>query len=360
MRDESPQQAAGLPAASPTSAVLFYALGSAVLITAILYLGRSILMPLAYAVVAVFILGTLSDRMARTPGLSRLPAWARHTLLLAAFLFLIALIFFQIRFAIVQLATNMPVWAANYQALLADLDAWLGIEEMTGADLSGLVASQLDVRSIAMTALGAVGSLGGTLIVVALYTGFLLVERASVVDRVHLAFAGRPGLDRALSLGAEANARIGGYLVIKTAINISLGVICYLPLSLMGVEMAGFFAIITGLLNYIPYLGTWVAVALPIIAYVGQGAALGEVLALFAMLVTIQAIIGNIIDPRLTGQRVNLSPLLVLIGLVFWTMIWGLAGAVLAVPLTSIILALLAAFPGGRTIAILLSNTGEV
>ncbi|QYZ71265.1 AI-2E family transporter [Neotabrizicola shimadae] len=342
------------------AAALFYALGSAVLVTLILSVGRSILMPLAFAVVAVFILGTLADRMARTPGLGRLPAWVRHTLLLAVFLLFIALIFFQIRLAVVQVAANLPLWTANYQALLADLDARLGIEEMTGADLSGLLAGYLDVRALAMATLGAAGSLGGMLIGVALYTGFLMVERDSLVKRVHLAFQSRPGLDRALTLGAEANERIGGYLVVKTAINIMLGILCYVPLKLMGVEMAGFWAIVTGMVNYIPYLGTWVAIILPILAFIGQGAGLPEVLTLAVALIALQAVIGNIVDPRLTGQKVNLSPLVVLIGLVYWTMVWGLPGAVLAVPLTSIVLVVLALFPGGRPIAVLLSNTGEV
>lgn len=342
------------------AATLFFGLGSAALVVVLLSAGRSILMPLAFAVVAVFILGTLADRMARTPGLGRLPAWMRHTLLLVAFLVFITLIFFQIRLAVVQVAANLPVWAANYQALLTELDARLGIEGMTGADLSGLVAGYLDVRALAMATLGAAGSLGGLLVGVALYTGFLLVERASVVKRVHLAFRGEAGLDRALTIGAEVNDRIGGYLVVKTGINILLGVLCYLPLKLMGVEMAGFWAIVTGMLNYIPYLGTWVAVILPVVAFVGQGASLAEVIWLVAALVALQAVIGNIVDPRLTGQKVNLSPVVVLIGLVFWTMIWGLPGAVLAVPLTSIILVVLAVFPGGRPIAVLLSNTGEV
>lgn len=345
---------------STPAANLFFALGSATLVTLILSAGRSILMPLAFAVVAVFILGTLADRMARTPGLGRLPAWMRHTLLLAAFLLFIALIFFQFRLAVVQVAADLPVWTANYQALLVELDARLGIEEMTGADLSGLLAGYLDVRALAMATLGAAGSLGGTLVGVALYTGFLLVERSSLVRRVHKAFEGRPGLDRALTLGAEANDRIGGYLVVKTGINIILGVLCYVPLKLMGVEMAGFWAIVTGMVNYIPYLGTWVAIILPILAFVGQGAGLPEVLTLAATLIALQAVIGNIVDPRLTGQKVNLSPLVVLIGLVYWTMVWGLPGAVLAVPLTSIVLVVLALFPGGRPIAVLLSNTGDV
>lgn len=342
------------------AATLFYGLGSAALVVLILSAGRSILMPLAFSLVAMFILGTLADRMARTPGLSRLPGWARHSLLLAVFLLFILLIFFQVRFAVVQVAANLPVWAANYQALLVDLDARLGIEEMTGANLADLVAGYLDVRALALAALGAAGSLGGLLVGVALYTAFLLIERASLVKRVHLAFRGQAGLDRALTIGAEVNDRIGGYLVVKTGINILLGVLCYLPMKGMGVEMAGFWAIMTGVLNYIPYLGTWIGVALPVLAFVGQGASLGEVIWLAVALIALQAVIGNVIDPRLTGQKVNLSPLVVLVGLVFWTMIWGLPGAVLAVPLTSIILVVLAVFPGGRPIAVLLSNTGDV
>lgn len=344
----------------PAAAALFYGLGSATLVVLILSAGRSILVPLAFAVVAVFILGTLADRMARAPGLGRLPAWARHTLLLVLFLMFMALIFFQIRLAVVQVAASLPVWAANYQALLADIDARFGIEEMTGADLSGMLAGYFDVRALALATLGAAGSLGGLLVGVALYTGFLLIERASIVRRVHMAFQGKAGLDRALTIGAEVNERIGGYLVIKTGINILLGLLCYLPMKGMGVEMAGFWAIVTGVLNYIPYLGTWVGVALPVLAYVGQGASLAEVVTLMVALVALQAVIGNIVDPRLTGQKVNLSPVVVLIGLVFWTMIWGLSGAVLAVPLTSIILVVLAVFPGGRPIAVLLSNSGEV
>ena len=70
--------------------------------------------------------------------------------------------------------------------------------------------------------------------------------------------------------------------------------------------------------------------------------------------------VGNVLEPKMIGKSVNLSSFVVLVALVFWTTLWGLPGAILSVPLTSVLVIILAASEGARPLAIMLSTDGEV
>jgi predicted PurR-regulated permease PerM len=122
-----------------------------------------------------------------------------------------------------------------------------------------------------------------------------------------------------------------------------------------GVDFALFWAVVIGLFNYIPYVGSFVGVFFPVVLSLGQFGSLWLTLALCGALTAAQIAVGNFLDPWLVGRRVNLSPLVVIVSLVFWVSLWGLPGAILAVPLTSAVAIICAAFPASRPIAVLLS-----
>lgn len=80
----------------------------------------------------------------------------------------------------------------------------------------------------------------------------------------------------------------------------------------------------------------------------------------FILLMAVQMFVGNVLEPKMIGKSVNLSSFVVLVALVFWTTLWGLPGAILSVPLTSVLVIILAASEGARPLAIMLSTDGEV
>ena len=158
----------------------------------------------------------------------------------------------------------------------------------------------------------------------------------------------------------DINGRIGAYLALKTLLSVLLGLATWVILALFGVELAVFWALVVGLLNYVPYIGSVLGVALPVAFALLQFGDIKPVLALTAALGVVQFLIGNLLDPYLMGNSLNLSPFVILVSLTVWSALWGIPGAFLAVPITACIVMILAEFSGSRPIAVLLSQKGEV
>ncbi len=99
---------------------------------------------------------------------------------------------------------------------------------------------------------------------------------------------------------------------------------------------------------------------LPAILAVFQFGELIYLVYVFLVLEAIQIILGSFVQPKMMGKSLNISPLTVLVALAFWGFVWGIVGMILAVPIISILIIIMARFPGTRYIAILLSENGEV
>jgi predicted PurR-regulated permease PerM len=124
----------------------------------------------------------------------------------------------------------------------------------------------------------------------------------------------------------------------------------------MGVDFALFWAVVIGLFNYIPYVGSIVGVALPVVLSLAQFGSLGTTALLGTLLIAAQTYVGNVLEPRVIGRQLNLSPFVVLVALSVWSALWGLPGAILAIPLTAMIAIICDAFPQSRFVAVLLAN----
>ena len=158
----------------------------------------------------------------------------------------------------------------------------------------------------------------------------------------------------------DINSRIGTYLVMKTLVNVMLGAASYLILRGFGIEFAGFWALLIGLFNYVPYFGGIVGVTLPTLLAVLQFGDFWQVLVFVLAMCVPQVALGNFIEPWLMGSSLNLSPFVILVGLVAWMAIWGIAGAILSVPIMAILVIVFSEFESTRPIAVLLSKEGRI
>src|SRR5262249_16178916 len=124
---------------------------------------------------------------------------------------------------------------------------------------------------------------------------------------------------------------------------------------LLGLENAVFWSFLIFFLNYIPTIGSVIAVALPTLFALLQRTDLGWVAAVAVGIGFWQFAIGNFGQPRMTGQSLNLSAVFLCLTLAVWGTVWGVTGAFLAAPLTVMLMIVCAQFPSTRWIAILLS-----
>jgi len=158
------------------------------------------------------------------------------------------------------------------------------------------------------------------------------------------------------SLFEEINAQIRKYITIKLLTSASTGLLTYTILKILGLDLAFVFGFLAFVLNFIPTLGSVVAVLLPLpIAFFQYDAALSIMLVLM-LPGAVQVSIGNVIEPRAMGESLDIHPVTVLLSLMFWYLIWGVAGAFLAVPITAVIKIVLTKIEGGLYVAKLMSG----
>lgn len=146
------------------------------------------------------------------------------------------------------------------------------------------------------------------------------------------------------------------YLVLKFLISALTGGLIWLILTAFGFELALVFAVFTFVLNFIPSIGSIIATLLPVPIALVQYETLGPVVGIFILSSVVQMVIGNGLDPLLMGQKLDLSPVTIVAALVFWGLLWGLPGMLLAAPLTAILRIVLAQFETTRPMGELLAG----
>ena len=142
---------------------------------------------------------------------------------------------------------------------------------------------------------------------------------------------------KAAEIIESINEGIGGYIIIRTALNLGLAIAITIVLLIFGIDYAYIWGPLTGILNFIPYIGAFLAVIPPVVIALFQYDSYGTAIILLLIIVGIQNVEGNILTPLFIGKRVNQNPLAVLLGLILWGFIWGPVGMILATPLTSCI-----------------------
>ena len=159
---------------------------------------------------------------------------------------------------------------------------------------------------------------------------------------------------KVISTTRDVASKVRTYLLVRLFLSVISGLSAGLWLWAMGVPLAWAWAGLTVVLNFIPNLGSVLSVIPPTLAALVAGG-FGHALVVFAGLVAIEQVIGNYIDPRLQGSRLRLSPVFVLVGVVFWTWVWGPAGALVAVPMLATFVVAAEHVPALHPLATLLS-----
>jgi predicted PurR-regulated permease PerM len=323
----------------------------------LLHAGRSVLIPLALAVLIWQLINAISSRVQRITLAGYVPGrWQRRfaaTIVVALGMWLMVNL---IARNIGAVTANAPVYEANLLALLPRLAATFGLPapESVG-DLVGQIRLDAVIRSVSAVLAGLLGSLG----LVALYVAFMLVEQETFDRKLDALFTDRERAATARRALAQIELRIERYLWIKTLMSVAVAVLSWVVLALVGCRNASFWALVVFILNYIPVLGSFVGVVLPSLLVLVQFGSFGPFFVAVMLLSIVQVGIGNFLEPRLMGSSLNLSPLAIIVSLAVWGGLWGLAGMFLCVPLTVILVIICAHFEGTRPLAVLLSAHGQ-
>lgn len=339
---------------------LFYGVGLTLMIGWILLIGRSIILPVVASVIVAYVVLGLAELIGRAPGLAAIPAAGRYALAIAVSLGVMALIVWLMVQNITQISTLMPRYQEQLLALIQRGAVALGLDdEPSWQSLRRDLAGQINLQRIVMSSVASVASIVGTFVAVLIYAGFLLSEQGAFANKIARLSDEPAKVSQIQGVIRDVNSRIGTYLVMKTLINLILGVASYAILRFWGVEFAGFWALLIGLFNYIPYLGGIVGVALPSALVLLDAGAFWPLIAFVLAMCVPQIVLGSFVEPLLMGSSLNVSPFVILVSLVAWTSIWGIAGAILCVPIMAILVIIFSEIDATRPLAILLSKDGE-
>ena len=196
--------------------------------------------------------------------------------------------------------------------------------------------------------------------VVIIYVAFILAERRAADRKLARLAGSSEEAERLQQTLRRISERVGQYLVLKAFVSLLIGAGSWLVMGLIGIDFAGFWAVLIFVLNFIPYIGSFVGVVFPVALTLVQFGAIGPFLMALVGLSAVQIFVGSVVEPRLMGRSLNLSPLVILLALATWGSLWGVVGAILCVPITVIMLTVFAQFRYTRPIAILLSGTGDI
>ena len=341
---------------------LTYGVLLALIVGWVLHVGRSVFVPIVFAVVLVYVIVGLTRLLARIPGIgSRLSLRARYALSALAAIAASALIAFVALDNLDRLAAQSGQYQGALLATIQHLAVRFGVEnEPTWATLRQLFLDQVSIQSLVGSAMLAATSILSTVIVVLLYVVFLLAEQRWLNDKIERVSESARTVALIRQIIASTNARIGSYFALKALLGLLMAVLSFAIMRYYKLEFAAFWAMLVLLLNFVPYLGSIISVFFPAAMAVVQFTDTGTIVTLVLALIAVQFVIGNFLDPYLLGNSLNLSPFSILASLAVWTALWGAPGALLAVPITAIMTIVFSEFAGTRPIAVLLSRTGEL
>lgn len=347
-----------LPADRPKLNLLVYAsaAGLTALVAYLMVVGEPILLPFVIAVFVWHLINALSALSARiTIGGRLLPRWLR---LGAAIVLLLLTSWLAVRLVFENVGQVMaagPVYEQNLLRIANRGGSWFGYDELEDIRvlLGGLNVNAL-VRSLTLGLTGVLGSAG----TVAIYTVFLLLEQHHFDAKITALFpdAEKEALVRRIlhRIGTE----IQTYVWLKSAISAATAAACYAVMKAVGLDLAEFWALLIFALNFIPYIGSWLGVIFPAFLALVQFDSLTPFVVTTMILTIIQFTGGSIVEPRIMGTGLNVSPVFMLLSLALWGAIWGVIGMFLAVPIMVAVMIVCSHVAATRPIAILLSADG--
>ncbi len=322
---------------------------------ALLYFARSILIPLAFALILAFLL-TPAVTMLKRIGISRVPAVTVVILIATA---AVAFAGWAIAAQLVEVANRLPGYSRNIRRKIDSLQmpqtGPLGQAAKSLKDIGDELAqpragpkqpgtsdapvavrivepntNQLtDVWNVARSSLAPLASTG----IVLIFAVFILIEKEDLRNRL-LRLAGAGQLNMMTEALDDAAKRVSRYLSLQILVNACFGLVAGAGLYFIGVPNPALWGVVAGILRIVPYAGTFMAALLPIGLSLAVFDGWGPPLLVFLLFATLELITSNLVEPVLYGVHTGISSLALLVTTVFWAALWGPAGLILSTPLT--------------------------
>jgi len=323
-----------------------------------LIFGKTLLFPFLIALLIYFLIRSIHRFIDRNKIIrEKVPSWIKN---LISSLFIFSVIGFTGEMLVVNgqhLAASFNYYESNVAVITHEFNNLIG-ENLTQKIAENI--ERFELSKVINPLLNSITGFMGSFMMVLFYLLFLFIEESNFKLKMHLIFSSPEKFNHMKNLLNNIEHAITQYIGLKTLISFISSVICFFVILAFGIDSPLLWAFIIFIMNFIPVIGAFLAVLLPTFFAMVQFGEITYPLFLFFTLGTIQAIISNIVEPKMMGNTLNISPLVALFSLTFWGAIWGITGMIVSVPITVILIIFLAQFKKTRSIAIMMSHQGNV
>lgn len=318
----------------------------------------NILTPIAIAILIWFLINAFANQIKKLPYMN---SNIGELLAIPISLLIIVYLMFEIgsfiTSSMVELSSTISQLDSKVNIIFEKLSTIVPFDIKTPIEK---LFEQFSLASLLNNVLAAFSSIFSNIVQILLYVLFLLLDQRFFNAKINALFPKFETRSKAKEVLSSISKTIRMYLSITTIISLATGLLTYLTCQFFGLEGAVLWGFIAFILNFIPTLGSIIAVLVPVLFSLIQFTDLSQVLFLSLVLVAIQFVVGNIIYPKLMGNKLNISQFVVILSLVIWGAMWGTVGMFLSVPLMMILLIILSQFENTKALAILISGDGNI
>lgn len=349
-----------LPSTSDSSLLLknFLWLSITLIVFYILRIGKDLILPLVLAVFIWYLINALSFAITKIQIRGKgLPPSLRYIWSGLVILAMLGFIFNFITQNVSEVIKVAPSYQGKVVPLIDKAYAWLPFEQPPS--LREFV-NQFNFGTIVKNLAAALTALASKAGIIGIYVMFLFLEQRSFTPKLRAMAGGSAQEKNLLELINRIDEETRTYIGIKTFSSILTGVLSYTIMAMVGLDFAAFWGVLIFFFNYIPTIGSILATVFPAILSLVAFDHAWPIIGVIGGVTACQAFVGNFLEPKLMGNSLNLSPLVILLSLSLWGSIWGVSGMFLCVPITVIGTIICSHFPQTRPIAILLSSNGRI
>jgi AI-2 transport protein TqsA len=253
-------------------------------------------------------------------------------------------------------AAESAVYATKINSLLSLAAQYFGL---TVTPTAASLIRELNPARFAGELAGALSHFTEGMVFTLIYLGFLLASRAGFAAKAQELFRSQADREEAARIFYRVRQGVERYVWVQTVVGLIITVLSAAMMWATGLTHVAFWCAIIFLANYIPAIGAAIGVLFPAAFGLLEFDGVWRALVLVGGLEAIHFAVSHVVQPRMQGKSLNVDPIVVLLALAFWGVVWGVVGAFLSTPLTVMAMAILAEFKGTRPLAVLLSSDGK-
>jgi len=324
---------------------------TAILVAAALYFASSIFVPLVFALFILAIVWPMQKALQVW-----LPKAVALLLTLSVTIFVVLVFASVIAWALSAIAEWLLNNVQRFQTLYMHATDWL---EEHGIFVAGVLAERFDVLWLVrlfQEIAGRLNRFAGFAILVFIFLMMGLLETGEFRQRMASLDKRQERSAKLIQAGSEIASKFRKYMIVRTLLSFLTGLVIWSFAVLTGLEPAAAWGLLAFALNYVPFIGPFVATLLPGLFALAQLDSWQAIILVFIGLTAIQFLIGNYLEPLVAGAALSISPFAVVFAVVFGGFMWGIPGAFIGVPIMIAVVTLCAQFPSSRWVATLLSG----